>query len=259
MLKVLDMSATTLDEVIAQLTAILDHARQAQSRLGYFAALYLLVTLNVKAGIQAGRFEDGVRMEQFVVTFANRYLAALEAYQQQQPCSECWRVAFAQATAWRPLILQHLLLGMNAHINYDLGIAAATVAPGAKLVTLEHDFNEINKILAGLVKHVQTEIGALSPWLWLLDKVSGRADEVLINFSMQRARDAAWKQAQRLAPLPQAEWAAELQRLDRTVTALGRLIRHPGWVMSLRLLVIRLRESSDVGKVIEALRRAPSV
>jgi hypothetical protein len=253
------MLASTLDEIIAQLTAVLDQARQTQSRLGYFAALYLLVTLNVKAGIQAGRFEDGARMEQFVVTFANRYLVAMEAYQKQQPFSECWRVAMDTGPKWRPLILQHLLMGMNAHINYDLGIAAATVAPGAKLAALEHDFNEINKILAGLVKHVQTEIGGLSPWLWLLDKVSGRADEVLINFSMQRARDEAWKLAQRLAPLPAAEWEAELKRLDRKITALGRLIRRPGWVMSLRLLVIRLRESSDVGKVIAALNRAPSV
>lgn len=253
------MPASSLDEIIAQLTAILDHSRQTQSRLGYFAALYLLVTRNVKAGIQAGRFEDGARMEQFVVTFANRYLVAMEAYRQGQPLSECWRVALDTAPKWRPLILQHLLLGMNAHINYDLGIAAATVAPNANLASLEHDFNEINQILAGLVKHVQTAIGGLSPWLWLLDKISGRADEVIINFSMRRARDEAWKLAQRLAPLPEAKWEAELRRLDQKITALGRLIRHPGWVMSLRLLIIRLRESSDVGKVIEALSRAPGV
>jgi hypothetical protein len=83
------------------------------------------------------------------------------------------------------------------------------------------------------------------------------ADEVIINFSMQRARDEAWKLAVRLASLPQAQWEGKLTPLDRKITALGHLIRHPGWVMSLRLLVIRLRESSDVGKVIEALSRAP--
>lgn len=249
------MPTTTINEVTTQLTAIIDRSRQEQSRLGYFAALYRLVTLNVKAGIQAGRFEDGARMEQFVVTFASRYLNALEAYQQGQPISECWRVAFEAAGAWRPLILQHLLLGMNAHINYDLGIAAATVAPGAKLAALEHDFNEINQILAGLVKHVQTAIGGLSPWLWLLDKISGRADEVIINFSMQRARDQAWELAQRLAPLPAAQWATECSGLERRITVLGRLIQHPGWWLSLRLLVIRLRESSDVRAVIEALSR----
>lgn len=252
------MPAHTLDEIIAQFTVILDHARQTPSRLGYFAALYGLVTLNVKAGILAGRFEDGARMEQFVVTFANRYLAAMEAYQQRQPVSDCWRVAMEAAPAWRPLILQHLLLGMNAHINYDLGIAAATVAPGAKLASLERDFNEINRLLASLVKHVQTEIGELSPWLKFLDKLSGRVDEVIINFSLRRARDQAWQLSQRLAALPSAEWEAELQRLDRKIAALGHLILHPGWLMSLRLLIIRLRESNDVPKIIEALSRMPS-
>ncbi len=249
------MPATTLDEVIAQLTAVIDHSRQTQSRLGYFAALYRLVTISVKTGIQQGRFQDGARMERLDVTFANRYLAAFEAYQQGQPCSECWRVAFEAAAAWRPLILQHLLLGMNAHINFDLGIAAATICPGAQLPGLQHDFNEINNILAGLINQVQDEIEALSPWLWLLDKIGGRTDEVIVHFSISVARDEAWRLAQRLAPLPQAQWGAELSRVDRTVATLGRLIRQPGYFLSTELLAIRLRESSDVPKVIEALSR----
>ena len=252
------MPATTLDEVIAQLTAIIDRARQEQSRLGYFAALYRLVTVSVKAGIQQGRFQDGARMERLDVAFANRYLTALAAYQQGQPCSECWRVAFDAASAWRPLILQHLLLGMNAHINFDLGIAAATVAPGADLPGLQHDFNEINTILAGLTNQVQEEIEAFSPWLWLLDKIGGRTDEAVIHFSINLARDEAWRLAQRLAPLPQTQWSTVLNPLDRDIAALGRLIQHPGYLLSTGLLAIRLRESNDTRAVIESLSQAPA-
>lgn len=194
-------------------------------------------------------------MERLDVIFANRYLAALEAHQQRQPASECWRVAFGAAEAWRPLILQHLLLGMNAHINFDLGIAAATLCPGAQLPGLERDFNEINDILAGLVNQVQDDIESLSPWLWLLDKIGGRTDEVIVNFSINVARNEAWRLAQRLAPLPQADWSAELSRLDRKIATLGLLIRHPGLLLNTGLVGIRLRESSDVGEVIERLSR----
>ena len=67
-------------------------------------------------------------------------------------------MAFEAATRWRPIILQHLLLGMNAHINLDLGIAAATVAPREALPSFQHDFDEINVILTGLIGAVEAEM-----------------------------------------------------------------------------------------------------
>jgi hypothetical protein len=253
------MPFTTLDEVITQLTTIIEDARQRQSRLGYFAALYRLVTINVKAGIEAGRFEDGARMAQLDVAFANRYLDALSAYQQGQPTSACWRVAFDAAAAWRPLILQHLLLGMNAHINFDLGIAAAETSPGASLEASQQDFNEINRILAGLIQVVQVQIGSVSPWIWVLDKIGGRTDEAIVNFSINIARREAWAFAVRLAQTPQSQWPAELKRKDDEITALGRLIQHPGYLLSTGMLPIRWRESSDVRQVIDVLSQTPMV
>ena len=47
-----------------------------------------------------------------------------------------------------PVILQHLLLGINAHINLDLGIAAVETSPGNQLAPLKNDFDMINKLLA---------------------------------------------------------------------------------------------------------------
>jgi hypothetical protein len=249
------MPANTLDEVVAQLTSIVEHSRLQQSRLGYFAALYRLVTLKVQAGIAAGQFHDGARMEQFDAVFANRYLAAYESYRLGQPVSECWRVAFEAAESWRPIILQQLLLGMNAHINFDLGIAAATVAPGAQLPALQHDFNEINQILAGLINFVQAEIGSVSPWCWLLDHMGGRTDEAVVHFSMERARTHAWRVAQRLAALTTDQWPTEIARLDHRVTLLGKLIQQPGWALSSGLLVIRLRERNTPAQVIERLNQ----
>ena len=61
------MTAKTIDEVVEQLDAIIDDARHERSRLGFFAALYRRVTVEVRDGIAAGRFEDGPRMERFDV------------------------------------------------------------------------------------------------------------------------------------------------------------------------------------------------
>ena len=247
------MAAETIDQVIEQLGAVVDDSRAAGSRLGFFAALYRRVSVQVKTGIDSARFEDGPRTERFDVVFAGRYLAALERWRRDEHPGDSWAIAFRTAERWRPLALQHLLLGMNAHINVDLGIAAARTCPGDSLPEIKRDFDEINVLLAELVDEVQARIGDFSPWLGLLDRVGGRSDEALVNFSMQKARDAAWDLAERLAPLDGPQQARVIERRDHAMALFARVIRTPGIAGTLATLAIRLRESSDVRRVIDAL------
>jgi hypothetical protein len=116
------MEAKNIDQVIQQLDDIIDWSIKSNSRLGYFAALYRKVTLKVKAGISDGLFEDGARMERLDVIFANRYLEAFEQNQKKVSPTRSWQLAFEASNQWWPMVLQHLLLAMNAHINLDLGI-----------------------------------------------------------------------------------------------------------------------------------------
>ena len=251
------MPPTTIDEVIAQLTDIVDRARSESSRLGYFAALYRKVTLRVKLGIEQGLFEDGPRMARLDVNFASRYLAAYELYRQGQRPTASWEVAFDAASHWRPLILQQLLLGINAHINLDLGIAAVETSPGAQLAALQNDFDKINLVLASLVKSVREEIGEVSPWIGLLEKIDTNADDAIINFSLRVARDESWRFATKLNALDVGAQAAAIAHHDRETAALGRLVFHPpGIFFNAGLLAIRLRESNDVAHVIEVLEQA---
>ena len=224
------------------------------SRLGFFAALYQRVTAAIREGIRAGLFEDGPRMERLDVTFANRYLAALERFGRGEAPGECWGVAFRAASRWRPIIVQHLLLGMNAHINFDLGIAAAQTCPGTALAGLRGDFEKINDILAAQVPRVMGEMGQLSPWIGWLDRIDPKAEVALINFSIDKARAYAWKLAARLAALGQDEWGPELAGVDAEMALLGALIEKPvGVVFRLGLGLIRARECGDVRRVMGVL------
>jgi Family of unknown function (DUF5995) len=250
------MAITTIDEVVAQLDDIVARARVEKNRLGFFAALYRNVTIKVKEGIQQGLFEDGPRMERLDVTFASRYLSAFESFRAGEQPSKCWLVAFEATATWRPIILQHLLLGMNAHINFDLGIAAAQVAPGAELPALQHDFNQINNILTGMVQRVRDNVDQLSPWINLLDHIDPKAGTAIINFSLEKARANAWSVATRLASLDESQRSEQLEVMDTSVWALGHLIWQPlGFLFQQGLLVIRLRESSDVPHIIDVLGR----
>ena len=245
--------ARTIDEVLEHLDRILERSLEAPSRLGYFAALYRKVTEKVKEGIEEGFFDNGPRMERLDVVFANRYLTALGQFEAGGSPTESWQVAFDAAARWRPLILQQLLVGINAHINLDLGIAAAEIAPGDQLADLKDDFDRINEILFSLVHEVEQQVGSLSPWIAFLERIGGKLDDVIVRFGLRIARDGAWRLAERLAPLPRDQWPAPIAERDHGTAELGREIVDPGPFLRWGLLIIRMRESSDIRRIIEVL------
>lgn len=243
----------TIGEVVERLDDIIAQCREHRSRLGYFAVLYRNVTLRVKEGIEGGRFEDGDRMERLDVTFANRYFEAYDLYADGAPTSRCWAVAFDAAERWKPIVLKHLLVGMNAHINLDLSIAAARTCPGPAIAGLEHDFREINAILLDMLNDVQDALGRISPWIRLLDLVGGRLDESIAGMGLTGARDWAWMSAVHLAALEREDQAPVIDRIDRSIADVGRHLLNPGIWLAFKLLVVRLSERMDVGEVMDLL------
>lgn len=167
---------------------IIARARSEKSRLGYFAVLYRNVTMRVKQAIADGRFEDGPPMERLDVTFANRYLGALHAWRCNQPVSHSWNVAFNAAARRRPIILQHLLLSVNAHINLDL--AAVATCTQETLESFRRDFQEITRLLEEMIDDTQKRLDRVSPWMALLDRIGHRTDEELCGFCIDKSTQA---------------------------------------------------------------------
>jgi Family of unknown function (DUF5995) len=242
-----------IDVVLDRLDAVVAGDRRDEHRSGYFAAMYRSVTRAVRAAVVGNRFSDGRRLAQLDRVFAERYLDAHERWRTGQRNTAAWGAAFTAAEAWPPLIIQHLLMGMNAHINLDLGIAAATVAPGGDLPGIRGDFDVINLVLAELMEAVMADIHAVSPWIERLDTFGGRNDQAVIRFSIERARREAWRLAEQLAAAPADRWPRIIDARDRWTADFAGLLLRPGSVLPLGLLVIRLRESNDVPRVIDLL------
>lgn len=247
------MKATNIDEAIAHMEAIVQEARRTADPLGVFALVYLGVTQSVRDGIRAGIFQDGPRMERLDVIFANRYLEAHHAFRQGKPCTQSWYTSFDAAKRFDLLVLQHLLTGMNAHINLDLGIAAAEAVPAHQLPQLEADFNAINKMLAAKIDEVQDRLSNVSPLLFLLDWFGKRRDERFAEFSLVKARTGAWKAANRLSKLSEADKALKIKELDDMVSLLNNAISKPGMVFGRLVRLVKWFEVKEVGKVLDAL------
>jgi hypothetical protein len=245
--------ANNIDEVIAELDRIIATAIAEHSRIGLFAALYRQVTVRVRQGIAAGTFDDGPRMGRLDTVFASRYLDALATWQGGGAPSKCWRIAFNATHRADLIILQHLLLGINAHINLDLGVAAAQVCPGDALPGLHADFQRINDILSALTDEVKGILEPFSPLLHLVDGFGGSFDDAIVNFSIGAARDDAWLHAQMLAALPQVYHRATIAVIDAKTAFLARLIAEPGRILTGVLDTVSLAESEDIPAIIDAL------
>ena len=244
----------TINEVIAALDHIIAESIENNDPAGYFATLSLKVTIKVKEGIASGYFNDGPRMEQLDVFFAIRYLDAYEAYRKNQPVSESWRKAFGLSNQYWPIVLQHLLMGINAHINLDLGIAAAEVSKGKNLDDLETDFNKINEILSSLVREVQGNLSAVWPALKYILKWSGKIDDYLVDFSMKLARDGAWKFANQFIQVSEKEKYAAIALRDAKVAKKVNVILKPGLLATIVLRIIRITEPGSVAEKIRKMQ-----
>jgi hypothetical protein len=248
------MNISTINDAITALDAIVQRAWDEHSRIGYFAGLYRRVTHAVRTGLSSGSFQNGPLMERLDVVFATRYIDALAAYQSSGTPSRCWKQAFEACGDDSRLILQHLLAGMNAHINFDLGVASAQVSPGDQLPELQANFDEINSVLSAQVGAVETEMASLSPLIKNLATVGLSSETTLINFNIGLARKAAWFVAQRLAKEPSFLHEVTIDGLDLAVSVGGRAILYPPFEAK-AMAIIRVAEVTDVRRVIEILAR----
>ncbi|MCG2615057.1 DUF5995 family protein [Terrimonas sp. NA20] len=252
-LPVLTAPLRPIDEVIGRMEKLIENCIHNQSRLGYFASLYHKVTVRVREGIDNNEFEDNERMEKFDVLFASRYLDAMDAIEKGGRITGSWQVAIDSSRKPSVVILQHLLMGMNAHINLDLGIAAAEVTRDADIQQIRKDFNTINSILGSLVFEILNQLNKVSPLLSLFG-LSANNDSLLIQFSLVNARDGAWNFAEDLHLKKADEFHACIAARDETISKLGAsLVTSKGFLLRVTRWVVWLFEWKRPAKVIAVL------
>lgn len=228
------MSAQTIEEVIQQLDLLIDEGLRNQDRIAYFAALYQRVTLSVRRAIVAGDvFQDNARMSRLDVIFANRFLDAYATWKAGGRPTAPWALAFDTLKNDQIMVLQHLLLGMNAHINLDLGIAAYEVQKERKesMLLLKQDFDTINTVLFRLTDLVQVQLGQISMTFKIMEKIVPELQQLLVGQLMNSARDDAWNFAQTLARArTNTGRAMAIQQREAYTLTLGKVLEDtPGF------------------------------
>ena len=114
------------------MTALLRTLEGDQDRGRFFLGTYLRTTRAVAAALDDGAFEDAEWVAAGTSTSPGLYLYALEAYRVDPAgVAEPWRLAFGAKPGLPPEA--HVLLGMNAHINFDLPQSLVRAHPAGGL------------------------------------------------------------------------------------------------------------------------------
>jgi len=136
-----------------------------------FAVAYLYMTANAKKLVEHGYFDDGDKMVDFVSTFAGRFLAATDSWEAGNTAvSDPWHVYFAFLESNRSDVTQDLTIGMDAHINYDLPIAA--YQQGYAVPAWTSDYYRVNDLMAQVDVNVTHALGRYDPEFYNTDWVS---------------------------------------------------------------------------------------
>ncbi len=194
----------TTPDTLSRMQHQADRWEQSGDRRFLFLRCYYLMTSNMDHAIKQGRFRDSVWVEGLLQRFARYYFEALELYDRQDPATPAvWKQAHEAALDDRFNVLQLVLLGINAHINYDLVLAlfdemqpelSTLKQTGFQSRQADHDL--VNAIIAETIDTVQDQI--LEPHsgtLALVDVLLGRADEWILSQLISGWRSEVWQEA----------------------------------------------------------------
>ncbi|MFY1045213.1 DUF5995 family protein [Chryseobacterium sp. GP-SGM7] len=249
----------TIEEVLKKLDEIIAWSKANQSPVGYFACTYRIMTAQVLKGIQQKKFEDNPRMILLDIAFASRYLNAWENYSKGKKCSNSWYLAFEATKNKNLLILQHIFLGMNAHINLDLGISAASIMPYRKINPLKTDFERINSVISSINQNVQDSLNKICYPVNLIDQLSNGKDNAILDFAISKARDTSWATAVISSNTPNFLKDSVINIVDYAAAKVASQILNPKLLSSALAKELKKCESNDVVKNIEILEKTKTI
>ena len=182
--------ATQIDEVVNRLRERLEVAPAPRRN---FLSTYLRTTVAVGQAVRDAAFEDPEWVQRWDVEFAGLYLDAYDADRDGTNVPRPWRLAF-QAPAELPP-LRHVLLGINAHVNYDLPqallrvISDADFADAKLLRRRRRDHERIDGVLSS---RVADEDGELSAGKTLIDRALTPLNRLGSKRFLRESRQKVW-------------------------------------------------------------------
>jgi hypothetical protein len=231
--------SSAIDGVVSRMRERLVRLERDHDPGRFFLATYLRTTRAVGDAVDDSRFEDPAWVEWWDVVFAELYLDALDAHgADPSSAPRPWRIAFGASPDAPPVL--HVLLGMNAHINYDLPQALlGVISPSqfgdpALLARRERDHERIDSVLASRVAAEDGQLRRVSGPRRALDRAMTPLNRRMTMRFLREARGKVWLNTTELhesRSVDDAAYRRRLAELEVLSSARVRDLTRPGPVL----------------------------
>lgn len=193
-----------VDEAVDAMRDALVYLHQESDHRAIFARAYYLITLAVWQAVnQRGAYDrriffDAQWVKRLTGKFSSLYLQSLTT--EQRPGERAWKIAHHLATSREASVLQNMLLGINAHINYDLAygiyLNLKEFDDGRDHLLLprrKFDHDQINNILVDTIPIIETTLTRdYGGEVKFLGELSRGLDDVLGGVGLKYYRERVW-------------------------------------------------------------------
>jgi hypothetical protein len=243
-----EMTPRTVGEALNSLELVAARLRAKGDARAVFPDVYAVITRRVKLTIESGNgpaFLEPEWISNLAGLFCQHYLRALEASLSSQPqAGAAWDVAFERSDARGAMASVDALLGINAHINFDLAqglydniVAHNAVNDPRLLARYRHDHDLVNSILQASMPEIFAILSGRygCPLARVATSSMGVEDAVgrAVLFALRQWRDRDWRDlVEMLEAKDQRGIDAVLARMDRSSGRIGRAIAFGSQVLA---------------------------
>ena len=190
-------------QVLHQMDALINHWKSQNDSRHIFLSCYRMMTSNMLEAINKKEFHDSDWIYKLLHKFADYYFNALKWYDCGEEVPRVWQEVHQLTQTKKMRHVQYLLIGVNAHINYDLVLTLVDMlneewdqlSENEKIKHFE-DHCKVNEIIGATIDKVQDEILApADPVLKWIDNAFGRLDELLLSKLISSWRKDVWDNA----------------------------------------------------------------
>jgi hypothetical protein len=230
-----------IDEALVCMQKGLDYFHKTHDRRAIFLRLYYMMTLEVHAAINScGDYEDRqVFMDPAWVfrlsgKFSTLYFKSLVTPEGDR----AWRLAYEVAERRGSSVVENGLLGINAHINFDLPRAIAKNLEGDDLSDFttvqkrKFDHDQVNNLLVRTLNPVQRVLARdYEPGIAAADWLLGSLDEKVSAEALRHYRERVWWDAIAYAAAPtDADRMIVRNKLEWQSYRLAKRLSRSRWV-----------------------------
>lgn len=257
----------TIEEAIPAMQVALHYFHERNDYRAVFLRAYYIITLNVHAAIhRRGDYKEPVFFDAEWVAcqaghFASLYFQSLTTFERDPETERAWKVAHRMAEEKTSTVLQDLMLGLNAHINYDLAYGTflnlqqhGDHVEHLMLPRRKFDHDQVNNILVRSIPQIaETLTRDYGGGISLLRNTLQGLDVLLTSTGLKYYRERVWWAAvSYLTTMDEEEVGLVHQKLNWESAQLAELIADTSvWTLPVRTLGRAMRKDDYSGITLE--------